>query len=75
MDGSGDPPKGAGRVRGPSRWFGTGREVLQKVRNGSGGPPGVCDKSEDPFRDLGRVEEPSRRTGMGQGTLPKVRDG
>ena len=55
---SGNPWGGAGRVEGPSRWFGTGRGTLVKVReghwplpevqHGSGIVPEVWDGSRDP---------------------------
>ena len=45
QDGSGDHPKGPGRVGGPLGWFGTGRETLVKVQDGLAEPSG----------DLGRV--------------------
>ena len=34
-DGSGNPPMGLGRVRGPSKRFGMGQETLPEVRDGS----------------------------------------
>ena len=63
--GLGDPQGGLGLVGRTSRRSGTGREVLQKVRNGSGGPPG----------GLGLVGRPSKGSGTSGEVLLKDRHG
>ena len=63
-DVSQDSRRGPGRVGGPSRRSGTGRETLGMVRDGSGDTRG----------GLGRVAGLSGRSGMGRGTHKKVPD-
>ena len=74
-DRSGDPSGGSGRVWRPSQMSKTGREGLQKVRDGSGNPPVVQDGSGDPPGGLGLVREPSRMSGTGREPLQKFWDG
>ena len=57
-DGFWDIQGGSGRVGGPSRRFGTGREILRKVRSVSRGLPGVwapCQGSRTGGEDLRKI--------------------
>ena len=60
---------------GPSKRFGTGREVLRKVRNGLKAPPGARDWLGGHPKCLGRVRRSYKRSGTGWGTLWEVWDG
>ena len=84
-DGSRDPPGGPGWVVGPSRWFGTDREVLWNVRNGRevlpgsvtgrGTLSGIWDGWRGTLEGVRRVLRSSGRSGTGRETLLEVRDG
>ena len=84
-NGSRDIPGGPEQVEGISRKSGTARDVLQKVRDGSGGPqkvwdgsgtfPKVWDGSRDPPGGPRWVGGPSQRSGTDREVLRKVWNG
>ena len=89
-DRSGDARGVPRRVEGPMGRFGTSRETISKVRNGSGDSPEGSgrvirdrlwdprkepDGSRDPRVGSRQVGGPSWRFGTGRETLVEVRDG
>ena len=85
-DGWGGPPKGLGRVGGPSGRSATGRGKLREIRDRSGDQarrsetgreslPEVQDGLWDHLVGPRRFGRSSRKSGTGLEVLPEVRDG
>ena len=70
--GSGDSPRGPGRIGGLSRRSRTGRGILAEVQDRSGAFPEVRDGSEDPFGGLGWLRGPPKGPGRVGGPTPRL---